>query len=652
MNTRWVGSVSLVILVIVYLISFERETGWAQPPVWFSHQGFLTDADGPVDTGGKTIPVTFSLYAEETGPLMWSETLDVSVSNGIYHVVLGVDVGNPLPTPEDLLKNHVFLGVAIDKDPEMKPRSPFTHVAHAVTAKFAENSARLGGLGTNSYQRRVGGVCSSGYAVRAIASDGTVTCEPVSGGAGIGDITAVNAGTALTGGGISGDVTLDVQVPFELSQANFKYATIKGTHTGSLYGILGENTSSGRTIGYLGGVTYGVRGEHANGQYGYLASPSYGVLGAYAEAGNYGYLGGDTYGAYGKNSISQNYGYLGGNNYGAFGRHDGTGNRGYFGSETYGAYGLHNATSNFGTLGEASYGVYGKHNSTGNYGYLGGGTYAAYGDNVANGTFGYLGGARGVWGENAAGNYGYVGGLRGVYGEYAANGNYGTLGSVEHGVYGSNPNIWGVSIKGESVGQDGVGVKGYASGTGGIGGWFESTGTDGTGLFARGGSLQSGYAGDFDGRVRVTILELTGGADLSELFDIGPSHKGVEPEPGMLVSIDPEVNGQLRVSSAAYDRCVSGVISGAGGVNTAMVMGQEGTAASGRSPVAITGRVYALADATYGPIRPGDLLTSSETPGHAMKVADFEKARGATIGKAMSRLDEGTGLVLVLVSLQ
>ena len=35
-----------------------------------------------------------------------------------------------------------------------------------------------------------------------------------------------------------------------------------------------------------------------------------------------------------------------------------------------------------------------------------------------------------------------------------------------------------------------------------------------------------------------------------------------------------------------------------------------------------------------------------------MKVTDHEKARGAIIGKAMTRLDGGTGLVLVLVSLQ
>ena len=83
-----------------------------------------------------------------------------------------------------------------------------------------------------------------------------------------------------------------------------------------------------------------------------------------------------------------------------------------------------------------------------------------------------------------------------------------------------------------------------------------------------------------------------------------------------------------------------------------MTMAQQGTAADGTIPVALTGRVYALADAAYGRIEPGDLLTTSDTSGHAMKVTDHGRARGAIIGKAMSTLDEGTGLVLVLVTLQ
>jgi hypothetical protein len=62
--------------------------------------------------------------------------------------------------------------------------------------------------------------------------------------------------------------------------------------------------------------------------------------------------------------------------------------------------------------------------------------------------------------------------------------------------------------------------------------------------------------------------------------------------------------------------------------------------------------VYCKVDASYGAIEPGDLLTTSPTTGHAMKVRDHGKASGAILGKAMTALDSGRGLVLVLVSLQ
>ena len=83
-----------------------------------------------------------------------------------------------------------------------------------------------------------------------------------------------------------------------------------------------------------------------------------------------------------------------------------------------------------------------------------------------------------------------------------------------------------------------------------------------------------------------------------------------------------------------------------------MLMGQKGTLADGQHPVALSGRVYAMVDAAFGPVKPGDLLTTSITPGHAMKVTNPVRAHGAILGKAMTSLKEGKGLVLVLVSLQ
>ena len=81
-------------------------------------------------------------------------------------------------------------------------------------------------------------------------------------------------------------------------------------------------------------------------------------------------------------------------------------------------------------------------------------------------------------------------------------------------------------------------------------------------------------------------------------------------------------------------------------------MGQQGTLATGEHPVALTGRVYCNVDATTAPIRPGDLITTSDLPGHGMKAIDPAQARGAIIGKAMTGLASGRGQVLVLISLQ
>lgn len=183
---------------------------------------------------------------------------------------------------------------------------------------------------------------------------------------------------------------------------------------------------------------------------------------------------------------------------------------------------------------------------------------------------------------------------------------------------------------------------------------LSSDGSGGGYIRLRNGAKQSTITLQADangeGKITTQVLQITGGSDLSERFDI--SAQDLAPEPGMVVCIDPDRPGELLPSRKPYDRTVAGIISGAGGVRPGMLMGQAGTAADGRHPVALTGRVYCKVDANLGAVKPGDLLTTAPTPGHAMKVADHNQAQGAILGKAMTPLDQGTGLVLVLVSLQ
>ena len=163
----------------------------------------------------------------------------------------------------------------------------------------------------------------------------------------------------------------------------------------------------------------------------------------------------------------------------------------------------------------------------------------------------------------------------------------------------------------------------------------------------------SGLAGDFYGDIyvhgsaSVSCLTIRGGCDLAEPFQMSTSNI---PK-GALVVIDEEHPGQLKMSERAYDSRIAGIVSGANGVNAGISLHQEGMLEGGQN-VALSGRVYAFADASEAPIKPGDLLTTSNTPGHCMTAVDHIRSQGAVLGKAMSSLEKGKGMVLVLVSLQ
>jgi hypothetical protein len=150
---------------------------------------------------------------------------------------------------------------------------------------------------------------------------------------------------------------------------------------------------------------------------------------------------------------------------------------------------------------------------------------------------------------------------------------------------------------------------------------------------------------DVNGTTRTTVLEITG-ADLAEKF---PASEKLEP--GMVVAIDPASPGKMCLSRGAYNRCVAGIVSGANDFSAGAVLGNL-PGCEDAPPVALSGRVYVQCDATGASIQPGDLLTTSDTPGHAMKAMDHARAQGAVIGKAMTALESGKGIVLVLVSLQ
>lgn len=155
---------------------------------------------------------------------------------------------------------------------------------------------------------------------------------------------------------------------------------------------------------------------------------------------------------------------------------------------------------------------------------------------------------------------------------------------------------------------------------------------------------------DVAGDIRLT------NADCAEDFNIG----GEPAESGTVMVLGE--GGVLFPSRHAHDKRVAGVISGAGGYKPGIMLDKQQSRDFGRTgqsgqvlrrqPIALLGKVYCKVDANYAPVEAGDLLTTSDTVGHAMKALDPFKAFGSVLGKALCGMKEGKGLIPILVTLQ
>ena len=151
---------------------------------------------------------------------------------------------------------------------------------------------------------------------------------------------------------------------------------------------------------------------------------------------------------------------------------------------------------------------------------------------------------------------------------------------------------------------------------------------------------------DVNGSITVEDDIILAGADCAEDFEIGDD---APSEPGTVMVINDD--GRLCQSQKAYDRRVAGILSGAGSLRPGIVLGRK-SSSQGTQAIALTGTTYCRIDASIHPVAVGDLLTTSDRPGHAMSAQDPERSFGAVIGKALGNLTGGVGLVRVLVALQ
>ncbi len=695
-------------------------------PQYISYQGKLME-DGIAFSGDRTI--TFSLWDNDIGgnPAdgLWNETQSVEITEGIYNVEMGLVT----PLPANLHTNDdLFLQVDIQHPTagiqRLSPLMPFNSTMFALKAANADT------------------------AVDADTLDGMDSGD-------FGDITEVSAGSGLTGGGTSGNVTLNVSQGNGISTAGDQ-VSLNTAYTNSLYVNEGQSNSisssmianstitaddlasnsvgtseiingsvsmndladgaaldeildddgSGSNLNadFLDGYSSGYFSSSTHTHSGYVSTSGDTMTGALVtifDSSHYYALKGT-----GQNSPTNGYfGLQGTTDYDGVSTADWTGleigiagisagtteddNYGVMGHSNYvGVRGEYSAdpSNNYGHLGTNGTGVHGSGTQYGVRGYGGtygiygtGSSYGIYGTGSSYGVYGFSDTGHGVHGSSNNGHAGYfsTGGGSGLYGAslYATTG---AIAGISLWAHNDNANasdataVFSNDGSGDLLklfGSNGGNHELDISNDGTINIYNEahvktimidpqeqSPTTDGgqITLYDNTGAVSIEIDGSFSGTGRISTGELliTGGSDLSENFDINTLQPELEPLPGMVVSIDPENTGELMVSSTPYDRRVAGIISGAGGVNPGLLMGQKDSVADGANPVALTGRVYCWADAANGAIEPGDLLTTSNTPGHAMKVKDYDQSQGAILGKSMSSLKGGRGLVLVLVSLQ
>lgn len=289
-----------------------------------------------------------------------------------------------------------------------------------------------------------------------------------------------------------------------------------------------------------------------------------------------------------------------------------------------------------------------------------GGPAAIIGRSDGRGVLGVSGPGQGVWGQSTTdiGTAGVSASGAGVQGvSESGTGVVGMCTSATgmHGVSGPS-----TGVRGES--RTGFGVHGTSDSNTGVlamsgAGIGLLASTDSGEAAVRGDHHAGGLAGVFNGKVLVTLdLTVNGslgvvgdislaGADVAEEFEL---IEGEDGEPGSVVVL--AGGNRVRLGHSAYDRRVAGVISGAGTCRPGLVLDRQDTPR--RWPLALVGKVWSKVDAGYGSIEVGDLLTTSPTPGHAMRAADPARAFGAVLGKALGELRSGRGLLPVLVTLQ
>lgn len=151
------------------------------------------------------------------------------------------------------------------------------------------------------------------------------------------------------------------------------------------------------------------------------------------------------------------------------------------------------------------------------------------------------------------------------------------------------------------------------------------------------------------GDVRADGSFIGGGADVAEAVD--PAGRIQDYQPGDVLVVATSADRTFKLSNVPYATTVAGVYAAKPGLllhNTGI-----DDDLSTKIPLTVVGIVPTKVTAENGPIRRGDMLVTSSTPGHAMKAERSRLEFGTVIGKALENFDgSGSGMIEVLVNVK
>ena len=472
--TRFIFVFSLITLVYLAGLSL------AAIPKMINYQGMLTQSDGKTPVTNANYPILFSIYnISSGGSSLWSHTYNVSVTNGLFNIILG-DSGATINLAFD---TTYWLGIKVGTDPELSPRIRLTSVGYAYRAQKTQRAdtadialSAPGGSSGNTWNFRV---------------TDTADTTLITGSSRWG---IARYGNTLYGNADSTHVNLGVTCTTGTSGQNLKYCTVGGGRDNTASGYLAtvgggyDNTASvySATVGggednTASGFSATVGGGSRNNSRSSFAT----VGGGYKNSANDDY---STVGGGGYNDASGLIATIGG----------GYGDTASGDSATVGGGVQNTASGNVATVGggkqntasgsSATLGGGKQNNASGDYATVGGGGY-----NDASGLIATVGGG---YGDTASGDSATVGG--GV--QNTASGNVATVGGgKQNTASGSYATVGGgrQNTASESYATVGGGKQNTASGNyATVGGGYADT-ASGDYSFAAGNQVRIASAGDY-----------------------------------------------------------------------------------------------------------------------------------------------------------